>query len=92
MAIDTDNKKLAIMEWGIIWEPGLPLSPGTLGQDDKQQLIWGYPGILWAAEIEIIIEAARRIFTLDRERRKFVLDRSRRVFTADRERRVFDIN
>lgn len=36
------------MEWGQVYEPGLPMSPGTLGQDDKQQLLWGYPGILWA--------------------------------------------
>lgn len=49
MAIDTDNKKLALMEWDIVWEPGLPLSPGTFGQDDKQQLLWGYPGVLWSA-------------------------------------------
>ncbi len=48
MAIDTDNKKLTVMEWGIPWEPGLPLSPGTLGYDDKQQLLWGYSGILWS--------------------------------------------
>ncbi len=47
MAIDTDNKKLALLEWDNIWEPGLPISPGSLGADDKQQLIHGYPGILW---------------------------------------------
>lgn len=47
MAIDTINKKLAVMEFGDVWEPGLPLSPGTLEQDDKQQLLLGYPGILW---------------------------------------------
>lgn len=49
MAISTINGKLAIMEWCSIWEPGLPISPGTLGQDDKQQLLWDYPGVLWAA-------------------------------------------
>ncbi len=48
MAIDTDNKKLAIMEWGNYWEPGLPLLPGAIfDQGEKQQLLWGYPGILW---------------------------------------------
>lgn len=47
MAIDTDNEKLALIEWDNIWEPGLPLSPGSLGAEDKQQLIHGYPGILW---------------------------------------------
>ena len=51
MAIDTTNEKLALMEWGLVWEPGLPISPGTLGQDDQQQLLWGYPGILWDAAV-----------------------------------------
>ena len=52
MAIDTNNKKLAVMELDQAYEPGLPLSPGVFGQDDKQQLLWGYPGILWE---EVII-------------------------------------
>jgi hypothetical protein len=43
----TENEKLGLMEWEDVWEPGLPLSPGTLGQDDRQQLLWGYPGVLW---------------------------------------------
>ncbi len=47
MAIDTDTKKLAIMEWCSIWEPGLPLSPGTIGQAEKQHFLWGYSGIIW---------------------------------------------
>lgn len=49
MAIDTNNKKLGVMEFCSIWEPGLPLSPGTLGQDDQQQLLWSYPGVLFAS-------------------------------------------
>lgn len=48
MAISTTTQKLAVIEWDVLWEPGLPISPGTLGQDDKQQLLWGYPGVLWA--------------------------------------------
>lgn len=47
MAIATINGKLAIMEFGQVWEPGLPLSPGTLGKNDKQQLLWGYPDVAW---------------------------------------------
>lgn len=47
MPISTDNGKLAIMELDQDYEPGLPLSPGTLGQDDQQQLLWGFPEILW---------------------------------------------
>jgi hypothetical protein len=51
MAITTVNDKLAIMEFGQIWEPGLPISPSTLGQDDQQQLLHGYPSVLWGAYI-----------------------------------------
>ena len=54
MAIDTNNKKLGVMEWDNIWEPAIPLSPGTFGEDDKQQLLWGYPGILWSEIVEPI--------------------------------------
>lgn len=47
MAITTINQKLAVMEWEDYVEPALPLSPGAFGQDDQQQLAWGYPGVLW---------------------------------------------
>lgn len=47
MAITTTNGKLAIMELDQDYEPGLPISPGAFGQDDKQQLLWGFPEILW---------------------------------------------
>ncbi len=49
MAIDTNNKKLALMVLGRVWESSTPLSPSTLGADDQQQLLWGYPGVLWEA-------------------------------------------
>lgn len=45
MPITTDNEKLAAMQFGRWGEAGIPLSPGTLGVDDRQQLIRGYPGI-----------------------------------------------
>lgn len=48
MAVDSTNKKLGVMEWCSIWEPGLPISPGTLGQDDQQQLLQSYPGVLFS--------------------------------------------
>lgn len=54
MAIDTTNKKFAMLHWGRIWEASLPLSPSTLGNDDKQQLLWGYPGVLWGAAASIV--------------------------------------
>lgn len=53
MAISTTNEKLAVIEWDNFSEPGLPLSPGAFGQDDKQQLLWGFPGVLWAAAVGV---------------------------------------
>lgn len=51
MAISTVNEKLALLEWDQSWEPGLPISPGAFGQDDQQQLVWGYPGVLWGEPV-----------------------------------------
>lgn len=65
MAITTDTGKLAIMELEDVWEPGLPLIPGTLGADDEQQLLWGFPEVLFAA-------AATLAFILDMNTRLFV--------------------
>jgi hypothetical protein len=53
MAITTVNEKLAIMEWCSVWEPGLPISPSTIGQDDQQQLLNDYPGVLWGALVNL---------------------------------------
>lgn len=48
MAITTINGKLAIMELEEIWTPGIPITgTGTLGQDDKQQFLWGFPDVSW---------------------------------------------
>ena len=51
MALTTTNQKLAVMEWGVIWEPGLPISPGALDQADQQQLLWDNPVALWGAAV-----------------------------------------
>ena len=61
MAISTTNGKLAVMEWCQVWEPGLPISPGSLGQDDQQQLLWDFPENLWG-EITIFAPAPTQAF------------------------------
>lgn len=48
-AVATTNGRLAVMEWCQVWEPGIPLSPVTFGQDDQQQLLWDFPEVLWTA-------------------------------------------
>lgn len=60
MAITTVNDKLAIMEFGQVWEPGLPISPSAFGQDDQQQLIHGYPGALWVSDSVPVAEERPR--------------------------------
>lgn len=51
MTISTINDKMAVMSFGNTLMSNLPLSPGALGQDDQQQLLWGYPGVLWTASV-----------------------------------------
>lgn len=45
--IDTLNKKLALIEYGDVYQPGIPVSGDGIDQADNQQLLWEYPGILW---------------------------------------------
>lgn len=47
MAVDTVNEKLALLAYMQPWQSPAPISADGLGQDDKQQLLWEYPGILW---------------------------------------------
>jgi hypothetical protein len=50
MAITTTNGKMAVMVYGNVWEPPMPIvDTGTFGQDDKQQFIWGFPEVLWSS-------------------------------------------
>lgn len=58
-AIATNNGKLAIMELGQVWEPGLPFEDlADIDQDDQQQFLWGFPEILWQAAV-VVATAAR---------------------------------
>jgi hypothetical protein len=56
--IATATGKLAIMELDVDWEPGLPLSPASLDQAARQQLLWGFPEVLWGAAIDNNIYSA----------------------------------
>ncbi len=48
MAIDTNNEKLALIEYGDVFQFGVPISADGIDQADNQQLLWDYPGLLWA--------------------------------------------
>lgn len=70
MAIDTPDKRLALMEWDLLWEPGLVLSETSpFSQGDQQQLLWGYPGVLWGEPPEPISGGAQRAM---RRRRRWM--------------------
>jgi hypothetical protein len=47
MAIDTNNEKLALLEYDEVYQFGIPISADGIDQADQQQLLWGYPGISW---------------------------------------------
>ena len=50
MAIDTNDEKLALIYLGQVFHPNLPMAhDGSFSQGEKQQFLWGYPGVLWAA-------------------------------------------
>jgi hypothetical protein len=64
MAIDTINEKFALIAFGRTTDPMmLPVSGGSIGQDDQQQFLWGYPGLLWAAgaALEFVLDLNTRI-------------------------------
>lgn len=48
------NNQLALLSFCNVLAPNLPASPGTLGQDDQQQLLWGYPGVLWGTVTTVV--------------------------------------
>jgi len=60
--IATINEKLALIGFQQPFNPSIPISSDGLGKDDKQQLIWGYPGILWG--VEYVIEIAAGAFSV----------------------------
>lgn len=63
MAISTNNEKLAVINFCNTLFPSLPLSPGALGQDDQQQLLWGYPGVAWGALVAVVTSGIVRMRT-----------------------------
>lgn len=80
MALDIDHKKMSVMDWGNVFDPGLPFSPGSIGQDDQQALLWGQSDELWGAQevtlrpIDIImIGEERRTLLIPEERRTIMI-------------------
>ena len=64
MSISTNNEKLAIMELDNVWEPGLPFGGTAVDQAWQQQILHGYPGVLWEAAVVVARAARRTIFRM----------------------------
>ena len=58
MAIDTINKKLALITFLQPWNTPIPISDDGLDQADLQHLLAGYPGILWEAAAAVVFLTA----------------------------------
>ena len=55
MAITTTDEKLAVMQWNMPFAPAIVLDETSpFSQGDQQQLLWGYPGILWPLLVPVI--------------------------------------
>lgn len=66
MAVTTDNGKLAAMTAGRRnFRVHMPIAGGSLTVADRQQLLWGFPEIVWQAVtvIEIGVELDAGIVT-----------------------------
>ena len=65
----TVNDQFAFMTLDLDWEPALPFVTGNgpFTQANQQQLIWGFPGVLWAMP-----QVAMPIWTFHTRRRPFV--------------------
>jgi len=60
MAITTIDEKLAVLNLDNILEAGLVINEASpFSQGDKQQLLWGYPGVLWAETAAVVPEPSR---------------------------------
>lgn len=53
MAIDTTEKKLSLLNFGLPFWRTLPEGDGSIGQGDRQHLLGLYAGILAAAPPEV---------------------------------------
>jgi len=52
MPITTNDEKLAVMQWNMPFAPAVVLNETSpFSQGDKQQLLWGYPGVLWVTTV-----------------------------------------
>jgi hypothetical protein len=55
VSIETDNGRLALMALWQPWLPSLPFGdePASIDQADQQQLLWGFPEVLWNETVTV---------------------------------------
>lgn len=49
--MDTPSKRLSTLDWDQVWNSGLPIPDGSIGQGDRFQGTWTYSGISAAAAV-----------------------------------------
>ena len=53
MAVDSRDKRMSLIGLAAPVPAVLPNPDGAFSQGDRQQLLWGYPGILWAELVDL---------------------------------------
>lgn len=89
MAVDTAEKRMSALNFGLPLFWTLPEADGTVGQDDRQHLLGLYAGILAGAVVAPTQPGLE--FTLPENRMHFDFPENRMHFECPENRMHFDI-
>lgn len=85
MAIDTAAKRSSCLDHEEVWQFGMPLPDGAIGQGDRQHLVWTYSGILAGVVVlgdpDAIWNAANRGLTWTADNRPLTWTAANRPLT-----------
>jgi len=63
MAITTNDEKMAVMAFHQVWQAPVVLDEtASFSQGDRQQLLWGYPGVLYGGAPEVDAQVHSPLF------------------------------
>lgn len=88
MAVDTAQKRYSIGHLVCPWRRSVPIPDGTIGADDRAELMLLYSGMSLSAgvtgfgRLEFTMPAERLEFTIPDERLEFTLEDERLEFTS----------
>jgi hypothetical protein len=87
VAIDSRSKRASAMGFGAAWLPPAVPPDGTIGQGDRQHVIWFYSGILATAAAALTTHADRT-YAVSSESRVLSVDNESRVYAVSSESRT----